>query len=185
MTALLPVVNLFAQNVSELTASGLIFDKSTGKPLPYANVLVIGSNIGTVTNLKGEFRISIPTNLKSDSLRISYVGYKTNSVAISGLSRDSKIFLAESEHTLDEVQINGQSALSIMKSAIKKIPANYYDQSYKSKGFYRVASKKDTKYMHLSEAVFELHNAKKASQVKLLKMRAIKMKKNRMVWIWD
>jgi CubicO group peptidase (beta-lactamase class C family) len=177
LTALLPVVNLFAQNLSELSAFGFVFDESTGKPLPYANVLVKGSTIGTVTNLKGEFRISIPTNAKSDSLSVSYVGYKTNSVSITGLSIDSKIFLSESEYTLDEVQITGQSALSIMKSAIQKIPANYYTQSYKSKGFYRVASKRDAKYMHLSEAVFELHNAKKASQVKLLKMRAIKDEK--------
>ena len=174
LTALLSAFNMLAQNLPESTVTGLVFDESTGKPLPYANVLVKGSSIGTVTNFKGEFRISIPTNFKSDSLRISYIGYKTNSVAISELSRNSKIFLVESVNTLNEVQITGQSALSIMKSAIKKIPTNYYSQSYKSKGFYRITSKKDAKYMHLSEAVFELHNAKKASQFKLTKMRAIK-----------
>lgn len=177
LTVLLSAINTLAQNLPETTVTGLVFDESTGKPLPYANVLVKGSNIGTVTNFKGEFRISIPANFKSDSLRISYIGYKTNSVAISELSKHSKIFLVESEHTLDELQITGQSALSIMKSAIKKIPANYYSQSYKSKGFYRVTSKKDGKYMHLSESVFELHNAKKASQFKLIKMRAIKDEK--------
>jgi hypothetical protein len=165
---------MLAQNLPESTVTGLVFDESTGEPLPYANVLVKGSSIGTVTNFKGEFRISIPTNFKSDSLRISYIGYKTNSVAIPELSRDSKIFLVESVNTLNEVQITGQSAMSIMKSAIKEIPTNYYSQTYKSMGFYRITSKKDAKYMHLSEAVFELHNAKKASQFKLAKMRAIK-----------
>lgn len=174
LTALLIAVNTFAQNLPVSTVSGLVFDELTRQPLPYANVLVKGSNIGMVTNMKGEFRLSIPPNLKSDTLRISYIGYKTKSVAISSLSKDDRIFLKENEITLDEVQVTEQSGLSIMKAAIRKIPANYYHQPYKSSGFYRVASTKDAKYMHLSEAVFELHNAKKESQFKLIKMRAIK-----------
>jgi CubicO group peptidase (beta-lactamase class C family) len=170
----LATVYVSAQNVLDLSVFGYVFDETTGKPLPYANLVMKGSNIGTVTNLKGEFNLSISTKFKNDSLKISFIGYKTNTVAISGLSRDNRIFLKEREQMLDELQVTGLSALSIIKAAIKKIPFNCYSEPYKSKGFYRVTSKKDAKYMHLSESVFELHNDKKVSQFKLVKMRAIK-----------
>jgi CubicO group peptidase (beta-lactamase class C family) len=174
---MLSVFYVSAQNDSDLSVSGYVFDKATGKPLPYANLVMKGSNTGTVTNIKGEFKIATLAKFKNDSLKISYIGFSTNTVAISDLSKDNRIFLKENEQLLNEAQVTGQSALSIMKVAIKKLPVNYYNQSYKSKGFYRVTSKRDAKYMHLSEAVFELHNAKKASQFKLIKMRAIKDEK--------
>jgi hypothetical protein len=171
---LLCTLNTLAQSPPESTASGFVLDATTREPLPYATVVVKGSTLGTVTNLKGAFKLSLPTNLKSDSLSISFMGYKSQTVAVSRLSSNNTIYLRENELLLNEVQVTGQTGLSILKKAIQQIPVNYYAQPYHSKGFYRVTSKRDAKYMHLSEAVFELHHATKASQFKLVKMRAIK-----------
>jgi CubicO group peptidase (beta-lactamase class C family) len=176
-TLLFATVYVSAQNVPDLSVFGYVFDETTRKPLPYANLLVKGTNLGTVTNIKGEFELNLSAKFINDSITISYIGFKTSMVAIADISKDNRVFLKESVQTLDEVHVTGQSAHSIMKEAIKRMPDNYYVQPYKSKGFYRVTSTKDAKYMHLSEAIFELHNAKKASQFKLEKMRAIKDEK--------
>jgi len=168
---------LSAQNTAEVSISGIVIEKTTGNPMPYANVMIKNNFMATVTNDNGEFKLTIPGLLESDSLKISFMGYKTATVAISGLSKNNTIFLEERSETLNEVQVKGQTAISIVKTAIGKIPLNYYTRPYKSKGFYRVTSMTGEKYVHLSEAVFELHNAKRASQFKLIKMRAVKDEK--------
>ncbi|HTX98568.1 MAG TPA: TonB-dependent receptor [Bacteroidota bacterium] len=55
---------------------GRVIDKATGDPLPYANVLVVGTNIGAATDIGGNFilhNIAVGTR----TLRVGYVGYGT------------------------------------------------------------------------------------------------------------
>ncbi len=53
-----------------------------GAPLPGANVLVKGTSIGTQTDFDGKFTIEVPE--RSETLVISYIGFKTQEVAIAG-----------------------------------------------------------------------------------------------------
>ncbi len=60
---------------------GVISDSSTSKPLPGANVYLIGTALGSATDIQGEYRIArIPEGRYS--LRISYIGYKTKNLTI-------------------------------------------------------------------------------------------------------
>ncbi len=55
--------------------SGTVVDRSTGDPLPGANILVEGTNIGAAANISGEFSIQrAPAGIQT--LIISYIGYK-------------------------------------------------------------------------------------------------------------
>lgn len=56
--------------------SGKVLDKETNQPLAGASVIVDGSNIGTSTNIDGNFRI---TGIDPDQSRIiiSFIGYET------------------------------------------------------------------------------------------------------------
>ena len=54
---------------------GLVLDGVTGKPLPYANVYLEGTSLGSSTDPKGQFLIlDIPTG--SYTISIRYIGYK-------------------------------------------------------------------------------------------------------------
>lgn len=56
---------------------------SAGDPLPGVDVSVKGSNVGTVTNMKGEFRLEASDN---DTLVFNNLGYVNQKVAVSGRS---------------------------------------------------------------------------------------------------
>ncbi len=55
---------------------GKIFDKSNNEPLPFVNVIIEGTNIGSTTDIEGKFLF---TGLEPGfvNLRASFVGYKT------------------------------------------------------------------------------------------------------------
>ncbi|MEN1786110.1 MAG: carboxypeptidase-like regulatory domain-containing protein, partial [Bacteroidota bacterium] len=63
-----------------LDVSGTVVDADSGEPLIGANVVEKGTNFGTVTDLNGEFSLS----LKEDApiLVISYTGYKEEEVVV-------------------------------------------------------------------------------------------------------
>lgn len=60
---------------------GKITDKNNGEGLAWANVIVIGTNLGTSTDLEGNFIIrNIPVG--NHSLKVSYIGYTEKVIEI-------------------------------------------------------------------------------------------------------
>lgn len=166
-----------AQNI---VIEGVIKDSKQKEALPYANIFLKGSYSGTISNQNGQFRIIIPKEKSSDSIVVSYIGYKTQTFCISKIKNPLEVFLEEDLATLNEVVIVGYTAETIIKKALEKIPNNYFSEPYKSTGFYRVTSQKDNSYIHLSEAVFDIYQSKidnPKQQFKLEKIRAIKDEK--------
>ena len=43
----------------DITISGLVVDSETGEPIPYAHVIIKGTESGTITNLDGVFRLDV------------------------------------------------------------------------------------------------------------------------------
>ncbi|MBQ8487247.1 MAG: TonB-dependent receptor [Prevotella sp.] len=83
--------------------SGTVVDAS-GEPVIGASVMIKGSTTGTVTDLDGNFSIGkVPQNA---TLVFSYVGYRTQNVAVGGKSQ-FKITLEEDKQLLDEVVVVG------------------------------------------------------------------------------
>ena len=62
--------------------SGRATDFKTGEPIPYANVFIIKTNSGDISNNDGLFSISNITTL-SCSLSVSYIGYETKIIPLS------------------------------------------------------------------------------------------------------
>ena len=57
LVGLLMSVSVFAQN---MTVSGVVYDASTGEPVPGAAIMVKGTSIGDVTNANGAYSIKAP-----------------------------------------------------------------------------------------------------------------------------
>jgi len=81
MVLINPVDTVFAQ---EHTVQGTVVSSSDGETLPGVNIIVKGSNIGTSTNLDGEYSLTAPS--PNDTLVYTFVGYQSQEQSINGRS---------------------------------------------------------------------------------------------------
>lgn len=85
------------------TIKGLVTD-ANGEPLIGCNVVVVGENAGVITDINGQFVLNVPA--ESRQIKISYIGYAEQIIAIQGRS-DFKIILKEDNNALEEVVVVG------------------------------------------------------------------------------
>ncbi|MBQ2360357.1 MAG: SusC/RagA family TonB-linked outer membrane protein, partial [Prevotella sp.] len=83
--------------------SGKVVD-ATGEPVIGASVVVKGTTTGAVTDIDGNF--SIPNVPRNANLEISYIGFKTQSVSVSGKNAIN-VTLQEDRQMLDDVVVVG------------------------------------------------------------------------------
>lgn len=124
------VSSLCAQDI---TVSGVITD-TNGEAIIGANVTVQGTTKGVISDINGKFSLKAPSK---GVLRISYVGYHTQDIAIKSRTH-LKIELIEDAKALDEVIVVGYGtvrksdltgSVSVIKTDdIKDIPATRIDQ---------------------------------------------------------
>ena len=75
---LVPVLPAFAQQV----VKGVVLSEEDGLPVPGASVVVKGSTkIGTVTDIDGNFSLSVPESAKT--LVVSFLGMLDQEVAVT------------------------------------------------------------------------------------------------------
>ncbi len=107
---------------NSLKVSGIVFDQATREPLIGVNVVVEGTNNGTVTGINGEFELAIPSD--SVILVFSYVGFLQEKMKVEAGSY-IKVYLTPSLESLNEVLVIGYGtqkeknitgAVSYMKS---------------------------------------------------------------------
>lgn len=82
-----------------VNVKGTVLD-SQGEPIIGANVVVDKSTKGTITDVDGNFQLSVPMGTK---LKISFIGYETQTVVVKNAKMS--IVLADDSNVLDEVQI--------------------------------------------------------------------------------
>lgn len=95
---------VIAQNDNKIT--GTIVDAS-GIPVIGANVMVKGTTNGTITDMDGRFTLDVP---KDAVLEVSYIGYSTQTVKVSG-QKSLSIMLKEDTQALDEVVVVGYGTM--------------------------------------------------------------------------
>lgn len=84
------------------TVKGIVID-ANGEAVIGANVKEPGSTTGTITDMNGEFSLSVGPKA---TLEISFIGYTTQKVNV-GASNTVKVILKEDTKVLDEVVITG------------------------------------------------------------------------------
>src|SRR5512133_2601226 len=81
--SLFTLLNSFSQNTHNKVIRGKITDANTGDPVSFASVSLKGTTVGTNTDNEGKFIIE--TNVASDIIVISFIGYQTESIKLSAL----------------------------------------------------------------------------------------------------
>ena len=100
LTIALVGLSVFAYAQQRVT--GTVTD-AAGQPVIGANVLIEGTMIGTTTGIDGRYSIEAPADAK---LSISYIGYKSQTVAVAGKTAID-VQLAEDAAMLDDVVVIG------------------------------------------------------------------------------
>ena len=67
------------------TISGTVTGADSGEALPGVNVIVKGTNQGTVTDIEGNYNLSVAEG--AETLSFSFIGYQTKDVPINGQSQ--------------------------------------------------------------------------------------------------
>ena len=91
---------VFAQ---DRTVSGKVTDADTGEGIPGVNIMIQGTTSGTVSDIDGNFTVSVPADA---SLMFSYVGYKTQIVQV-GSQTTLNIALESDVTALSEIVVTG------------------------------------------------------------------------------
>ena len=100
---------LFGQN----TIDGVVKDEFSN-PIPFANIIIKDTSIGTTSNEIGEFSLNT-RNTESGTLEISFIGFQNKFVNFNNKTSYLNITLKEQSDILEEVVL-----VSKHKERIKK-----------------------------------------------------------------
>jgi len=147
----------FQLNGIVLTAKGSI-------PVPYAHVGIPARGMGVVSNEVGAFTLNYPAAYAKDSLKVSCLGFKTYTVALSKVQQDDtlRIYLKPEVLELAEMIIkpHSDSGRMILREALKRLKKNYPTKMHQLNAFYRekVQSRDDYGYTRLMEGMVDIQD---------------------------
>jgi hypothetical protein len=161
------------------TFTGKVIDNTTKKPVVFANVYLIGSSLGTVTNAEGEFVLKVPVTELDRKVGVSYLGYNNKVVPLSELKdKENLIRLDISAVSLDEVVIRTDDPLELLRMAFNKINENYKSDPEMLIGFYRETVKQNKSYVAVAEAVLDVYKSSYNSMMDFDRVKIFKGRKS-------
>ncbi len=151
-------------SLSYASFTGKILDSGTNKPVVFANVILKGTTIGTVTNADGEFLIKAPANADIRTLEITHIGYETKLVNLAELEGGKSVIMISSVIIpIEAVTVSYRDPVELLLSAIDNIPENYSIHPVMLKAFYRETIKQNRNYVGVAEAVLDIYKAEYAN----------------------
>lgn len=148
------------------------------KDIPFANILIKNTTIGTISNETGYFQLNYPKELEKDTLSISCIGYESVELAINKFV--GAIKLQSKDFVLNEVTINAKSLdpKFILKKAIENIPNNYIQKDYNAEFYSRGMMKNFDSLMVDVEHVVKLYDKNGYDSKDNITNRRIAFKRN-------
>ena len=97
-------VILFGSVYSQTQISGSVMDSDSMEAIPGVNVIIDGTNIGTVTDFDGNFVINTSQDAPL-TLIVSYVGYSAERVDVTSASQNINVMLSAGQN-LEEIIVS-------------------------------------------------------------------------------
>ena len=142
----------FAQ--SPATIKGTVIDLDTKEPLPAANIHILGTYRGTITNGEGQFDLRVAT-FPSDIV-FRFIGYQSDTLHLAKAPVSPlEIQLEPSRLELPEVVVTGEDpAIQVMREVIARKPEwREKLQTYKANAYTRQSLRSDTAIASITESV--------------------------------
>ena len=129
---------------AQTTVMGTVNDQD-GMPFPGANVIVVGTSTGAISDFDGKFTLSVD-QAPPFEIQISSLGFTTVTEKVTANNQELSIILVESNSLLDEVVISAsrvpqrifESPVTVEKYSLKQIQrtpsADYFEGLFNVKG---------------------------------------------------
>ncbi len=129
-----------AQETGRIEIRGMITDASTGEPLPFANIGVLGEPLGVASDINGEFTLELPTHTADMRLRVSVVGYAHVEMSVREAAGSAwlQVALKPVIFTLQSAHAYAKSLVyeKMLKDVVRNIPKNYPSLPYNYEGYF-------------------------------------------------
>ncbi|MEM1258331.1 MAG: carboxypeptidase-like regulatory domain-containing protein [Bacteroidota bacterium] len=150
------LTDIFHDTDSSFEIQGKVTNEYTGEAIPFCNIAIASSFIGTATNELGEFSLQV------DSLPVtlifSHIRFEKYTAEVSS-PEELTILLTPLTNTLDEVTVialkNDNYAMELAKKAFEKAKQANKKQNY-GKALYRQKSKNSEEYAEFSEIIYDI-----------------------------
>jgi iron complex outermembrane receptor protein len=111
--------------IAQTTVTGTVTDAETGETLIGANILVVGTSTGTITDFDGTYSLNVPAG--ATQLEFSYTGYASQTIDIAG--RTTIDVAMSAGELLDEVVVVGYGTTTQREvtSAVASIKAEDFN----------------------------------------------------------
>ncbi|MEO0041503.1 MAG: hypothetical protein RL329_951 [Bacteroidota bacterium] len=131
LLGILLTCNIFAQKG---ILRGNVYDKATGQPLAYVNILLKETTFGTTTTQDGFYSLNVPAG--SYTVSVSFVGYNATETKIE-IGNEAIVYqrfdLVENDKDLETVEISGKreaarntvqiSKITVTQKQLKALPS--------------------------------------------------------------
>lgn len=103
----------FSQNK---TYNGIIKEAGTNTPIEMVSIGIENSNIGTISNEEGKFRITVPSDTKN--LLLNHLNYKVISFSLDPAKTNIEITLEPAGYDLDEIVVTSKPVNEILSDVL-------------------------------------------------------------------
>lgn len=97
---------LYAQS-GRVTVSGKVINALSGEPLIGVNVLVKKAGTGDVTDIEGNYKLTLEAGNLPTTIEFSFIGYVTESREVSSAITEINVEMIEDITRLDEIVVSG------------------------------------------------------------------------------
>ena len=124
--------------------TGIIFDGETGQRVPFAQVGIPGTGIGTVTDQNGAFRLDGVPAGEAFTLRVQGLGFRTREITVPPTEDNVEIALAHDYLQVDEIVVTGRateigrrnaavSIATVSAQELERVPAQSIEKALQGK----------------------------------------------------
>lgn len=111
LIAILLICLLPCLAMGQIVVSGKVVQAANQEPVAYANIGILNTNVGTISNADGSFSITIPKGLEDRNLSFSALGFQLLSVSIPSAPspQNMRVVLQEKVTALQTVVIRDRA----------------------------------------------------------------------------
>ncbi len=124
---------------AQTLVEGIVTDSTSGEVLPFVNIAVSGTTVGTISDLNGEYRLNIPADMVGKAVTFSSVGYSPVTISLAGDPEQRKnVSLAPIDYKIEEVIVTdkSQAGRRVLKDVVENASANYINRNFGYEGTY-------------------------------------------------
>ncbi len=104
ISLLLVLLCMLTGYIEAQSITGRVLDQGNGDPIPGVNIMIVGTNTGTVSNISGEFELEL--GQESASVLFSFIGYENYALEVEA-GASYTVEMSPSDLMLEDVVVVG------------------------------------------------------------------------------